>query len=91
MNDRLRTSFEDYKREMKVKDGISVRRSSEGTLDVAGLRALNDHRSTFMPPVAKRGSVPSLGVILEKGKLVGVSETIEDDEEEDEEDEEKLF
>ncbi|XP_022088076.1 protein FAM43A-like [Acanthaster planci] len=83
LNERLRSSFADFKREMRVRDKISERRVSEGTLDVAGLQKLQNQRSTFMPPVAKRGSVPALGVILEKGKLVGVSEVIEADSEEE--------
>ena len=93
LTERLKTSFEEYKRDMKVKDKISERRSSEGTLDLAGLKALNEHRSSFMPPVAKRGSVPSLGVILEKGKLVGVSQMIDanDELEEEEEDDQVLY
>ncbi|XP_038051071.1 protein FAM43A-like [Patiria miniata] len=91
LNERLRSAFADFKQEMKVRDKISIRRSSEGTLDVAGLQKLQNHRSTFMPPVAKRGSVPALGIILEKGKLVGVAETIEADEEEEEDEDGDTF
>lgn len=78
LTERIYTNFQDYKKEMHIKDRLTARRSSEGTVPY---RVMN-MKSNFMPPAARRGSMPFLDGAPEL-QLVEEEEEEEGEEEED--------
>ncbi len=84
LTDRMLTNFEDYKKEMRIRDKLSERRGSEGAVPY---RLLNV-KSNYLPPAARRGSMPFVEPGHTELGLVEEEEEEGDDDEEDEEEQE---
>ena len=84
LTERITTNFQDYKKEMRIRDKLSERRGSEGT--TVPWRLMNV-KTNYMPPNGRRGSMPFLDGAAELIEIEEEEEVVEPVVEEEEEEE----